>query len=148
LVLLVVAASVNVTIFTGARTNFALGRDFALFNGLYHWDEARGAPSRALLVQGAISLGLVLLGVLNRKGIETVVEYLSPVFWFFFLLLGISLFVLRRRDPDRPRPFSVPLYPVVPLLFCLSSASLLYSSLVYTGAGALVGVGVLLLGLP
>lgn len=148
LVLLVVAASANVTILTGARTNFALGRDFALFNGLYHWDEARGAPSRALLLQGAIALGLVLLGALNRKGIETVIDYLAPVFWFFFLLMGISVFVLRRRDPDRPRPFTVPLYPLTPLLFCLSSASLLYSSLVYTGTGALVGVGVLLLGLP
>lgn len=148
LVLLVVAASINVTIFTGARTNFALGRDFALFRALHHWDEARGAPSRALLVQGAIALGLVLLGALNRKGVETVVEYLSPVFWFFFLLMGLALFMLRRRDPARPRPFSVPFYPVVPLLFCLSSASLLYSSLVYTGAGALFGVGVLLLGLP
>src|SRR5690606_26918792 len=88
------------------------------------------------------------LGALNRKGIETVIDYLAPVFWFFFLLMGISVFVLRRRDPDRPRPFTVPLYPLTPLLFCLSSASLLYSSLVYTGTGALVGVGVLLLGLP
>ncbi|NLC59830.1 MAG: amino acid permease, partial [Gammaproteobacteria bacterium] len=62
------------------------------------------------------------------------------------LLVGISLFVLRRREPHAERPFRVPLYPVLPLLFCLTCAYLLWSSLVHTGAGALVGVGVLAAG--
>jgi amino acid transporter len=76
------------------------------------------------------------------------VEYTAPVFWFFMLLVGISLFVLRRREPDRERPFRVPLYPVTPVLFCLTCAYLLYSSLAYTGRGALVGVAVLAAGVP
>jgi amino acid transporter len=76
------------------------------------------------------------------------VEYTAPVFWFFILLVGLSLFVLRVKDPARERPFRVPLYPVTPILFCLICAYLLYSSLVYTGYGALVGVAVLLLGVP
>ena len=46
----------------------------------------------------------------------------------------------------RPRPFRVPLYPLTPLAFCLTSGYLVYSSLAYTGFGALVGVGVLLAG--
>jgi amino acid transporter len=74
------------------------------------------------------------------------VEYTAPVFWLFFLLTGISLFVLRRRDPGTERPFRVPLYPLTPLVFCASSTYLLYSSLAYTGVGALVGVGVLAVG--
>src|SRR3546814_2078457 len=73
---------------------------------------------------------------------------LSPVFWLFFLLTGIALFVLRIREPGRERPFEVPLYPLTPVLFCLTSAYLLYSSINYTGTGALVGVAVLVLGLP
>ena len=60
--------------------------------------------------------------------------------------MGLGLFVLRRRDPDRPRPFRVPLYPVLPAIFCATSAYLLYSSLAYTGLGALVGVAILGLG--
>jgi amino acid transporter len=75
------------------------------------------------------------------------VEYTAPVFWFFFLLTGVSLLVLRRREPHVARPFRVPLYPLTPLLFCASCAYLLYSSLAYTGAGALVGVAVLATGL-
>ena len=42
-----------------------------------------------------------------------------------------------------PRPFRVPLYPVTPVLFCATCAYLFYSSLAYTGGGALVGLGVL-----
>jgi len=54
--------------------------------------------------------------------------------------------VLRRRDPARPRPFRVPFYPLTPLAFCVTSGYLVYSSLAYTGIGALVGVAVLAAG--
>jgi amino acid transporter len=62
------------------------------------------------------------------------------------LLVGIALFVLRRKEPDVERPFRVPLYPLTPLVFCLTSAYLLYSSLAYTGLGALIGIAVLAVG--
>jgi amino acid transporter len=138
--------SANATIFTGARTNYAMGRDFPLFGVLGRWNPKASAPVNAFAVQGAISLALVVLGLSTRKGFETIVEYTAPVFWFFFLLVGLSLFVLRRKEPNAERPFRVPLYPLMPVVFCLTSAYLLYSSLAYTGVGALVGAGVLLAG--
>lgn len=138
--------SANATIFTGARTNYALGRDFPIFSALGKWDKRADAPINAFIWQAAISLALVLLGVLTRKGFETIVEYTAPVFWFFFLLVGIALFVLRGKEPDAPRSFRVPLYPLTPFLFCLSSLYLLYSSVAYTGWGAFVGVVILLIG--
>jgi amino acid transporter len=138
--------SANATIFTGARTNYALGRDFAVFAPLGKWNASAAAPVNALVVQGLISLALVSLGLITRKGFETIVEYTAPVFWLFFLLVGIALFVLRRKEPNAERPFRVPLYPVTPLIFCMTSAYLLYSSLAYTGLGALVGVAVLFVG--
>lgn len=140
--------SINATIFTGARTNYALGRDFSLFSLLGRWSDRANTPTQALLVQGALSLGLVLLGTIKRKGFETMVDYTAPVFWFFFLLTGLSLIVLRIREAEVPRPFRVPLYPLIPILFCLVCAYLLYSSIAYTGMGALVGVFVVLLGIP
>jgi amino acid transporter len=148
-VLIVIAAltSLNAAIFTGARSAYALGRDFAIARRLGHWDAERRTPVNALVAQGAIALALVVLGATTRKGFETIVEYTAPVFWLFIGLSGVALFVLRRRDPDRPRPFRVPLYPVTPLAFCASSGYLVYSSLAYTGVGALVGVAVLAAGL-
>jgi basic amino acid/polyamine antiporter, APA family len=140
--------SINATIFTGARTNFALGQDVAALRFLGVWQDRQSTPTAAYLFQGAISLALVGLGILTRDGFKTMVDYTAPIFWFFFLLSSISLFVLRVRDPDRPRPFRVPLYPILPLLFCAACGYLLYSSLVFTGTGAIVGVIVVALGIP
>ncbi|KAB8332588.1 amino acid permease [Scytonema tolypothrichoides VB-61278] len=140
--------AVNATIFTGARTNYALGRDFRNFAFLGRWQESTGTPKNALLVQGAISLALVVLGALTRKGFETMVDYTAPVFWLFFLLSGVALLVLRSREPNVPRPFRVPLYPWTPLLFCAICAYLLYSSLIYAGIGGITGVIILLTGIP
>ncbi|HYO73294.1 MAG TPA: APC family permease [Archangium sp.] len=142
-----VLTSSNATILMGSRTHYAMGRDFPLFSSLGRWSARANAPVNALLVQGAISLALVGVGFITRRGFETMVEYTAPVFWFFFLLVGVSLLVLRRREPHVARPFRVPLYPLTPLLFCASCAYLLYSSLAYTGVGALVGVAVLATGL-
>jgi amino acid transporter len=138
--------SANATIFTGARTNYALGKDFKIFSPLGRWNEQASGPVNAFVVQGLIALGLIFLGLFTRSGFETMIEYTAPVFWFFFLLVGIALFILRREEPGVLRPFKVPLYPLTPAIFCLSSAYLLYSSVSYTGLGAFVGIAVLLAG--
>lgn len=138
--------SANATIFTGARTNYALGKDFKIFAGMGKWDHKSSAPVNAFLVQGTVSLALIGLGLFTRSGFEAIIEYTAPVFWFFFLMVGIALFVLRHKEPNIVRPFKVPLYPILPAIFCLSSGYLLYSSLMYTGIGALVGIVVLLTG--
>jgi basic amino acid/polyamine antiporter, APA family len=140
--------SANATVITGARANYALGRDFRLFDFLGRWHERANTPSNALLVQGTIALMLVLAAALAREGFATMVEYTAPVFWLFFFLTGLSLIILRVREPEAERPFRVPLYPLTPLLFCAACAYMLQSSLAYTGAGALAGVAVLLAGLP
>ncbi len=134
--------AINATIFTGARTNYALGRDFALFSFLGRWKEKTNTPANALLLQGAIASVLVFLGALTRQGFVTMVEFTAPIFWLFFLLTGVSLFVLRWREPGIPRPFRVPLYPLIPVLFCGTCLYMIRASIAYTGIGALVGLGV------
>lgn len=139
--------SANASIFTGARTNYSLGRDFRIFSGMGRWNSLKSVPLNAYLIQGLISLGLISLGLFTRSGFETMIEYTAPVFWFFFLMVGLSLFILRRKEPYVERPFRVPFYPITPALFCLTSAYLLYSSVMYSGIGAFLGIGVLLIGL-
>ncbi|HYE29256.1 MAG TPA: amino acid permease [Allosphingosinicella sp.] len=138
--------SANATAFTGARSAFALGRDFPFLAFLGRWRDREGTPGNALLIQGAAALLLVGLGAFARDGFRLAVEYTAPAFWLFFLAVGVALFVLRRREPDAERPFRVPLYPLVPAIFCLTSAYLLFSSLAYTGLGALVGGAVVAAG--
>ncbi len=145
--LIAVAAltSINATIIVGARSNYALGRDWPVFAWLGHWDARADAPRNALIVQAAVALVLVVAGAFAAK-IETMVDYTMPVFWFFIMLVGVGLIVLRVRDPHTPRPFKVPLYPVTPIIFVATCAYLFYSSLAYVRAGAWVGIGVLAIG--
>ncbi len=147
LVSLSALASLNTTIFTGARSNYALGKDFKPLSFLGKWNGERSAPVNSLILQGLIATILIIFGAFTRDGFESMVDFTAPVFWFFFLSTGLSLFVLRRKKPEVKRPFKVPLYPLTPLLFVVFCAYMLYSSLSVTGVGALVGVGVLLTGL-
>jgi APA family basic amino acid/polyamine antiporter len=141
-------STLNATIFTGARVYYALGRDLSALRRLGEWESRGHKPANAILLQSAIALALILFGSLTRDGFEAMVAYTAPVFWFFLLLTGISVFVFRRRNPSRDLPFRVPLYPLTPIVFCLTCAWMLYSSLVYAGWGAVVGVAVLLAGTP
>ncbi|HZN23474.1 MAG TPA: amino acid permease [Burkholderiales bacterium] len=147
-VLIAIAAltSVNGSMIVGARSNYALGRDWPVLGFLGRWHEASGSPRTAMVVQGVIALGLVAFGAIQNAGFKGLVEYSLPVFWGFFLLIGIALFILRAREPNAPRPFRVPGYPVVPAIFVLMCGYLLYSSLAYHRAHALVGLGVLAVG--
>src|SRR5262245_10051121 len=138
--------SANAAVFTGARSAYALGRDFRAFSFLGRWHAGPRTPGNAVLAQGAVALALVLFGASTRHGFETMVAYTAPVFWLFFTLTGVSLIVLRRKEPVVPRPFRVPLYPLTPLLFSVTCAYLFYASLAYAGVGALVGIGVLAVG--
>jgi amino acid transporter len=138
--------SVNGSMIVGARSNYALGRDWPMLGYLGQWHEASGSPRNAMLVQGAIALALVGFGAIQNAGFKGLVEYSLPVFWGFFLLTGIALFVLRAKEPDAPRPFKVPFYPVVPAIFVLMCGYLLHASLTYHRAHALVGLGVLAVG--
>jgi APA family basic amino acid/polyamine antiporter len=138
--------SVNGSIIVGARSNYALGRDWPMLGFLGRWDDASGSPRNALLVQGAIALALVIFGAIQKSGFKGLVEYSLPVFWGFFLLVGVAVFVLRRKEPNTPRPFRVPGYPVVPAIFVLTCAYLLYSSLAYHRTHALWGLAVLAVG--
>ena len=109
----------------------AYGRDWPIVGFMSHWDGRRGAPVRAFLVQAVIALALIALGTWEKAGVQTMVEFTAPVFWFFFFLTGIALFVLRFREPQAPRPFRVPGYPILPLVFVITCGYLLYSSLTY-----------------
>jgi APA family basic amino acid/polyamine antiporter len=170
LVMVSALGAVNGLIFSGVRVYSSLGADHPAFAWLGTWSRRRGAPLGALVTQAVICLGLIgLVGTAagqtlagwaltavglkplahdGRGGFDMLLTYTAPVFWLFFLLTGLSLFVLRERDADRPRPFRVPFYPYLPLVFCATCLYMLYSSADYAGAHTAVGGLLLLAGLP
>ena len=123
--------SINATMFVGARTNFAVGSDWKALRKLGQWQLDIGSPKQALTLQALISMGLIALGTQEADGFSAMVEFTAPVFWGFLFLVGLALLWLRKTDPSTPRPFKVPLYPVLPLIFCAACAWLTYSSVTY-----------------
>ena len=123
--------SINATMIVGARTNYAMGRDWPALRFMGGWHAERGTPRMAMLVQGAIALALIGFGALRKDGFETMVNFTTPVFWTFLFLVGIALFRLRAKDPGADRPFRVPFYPITPIVFCGAAAFLVYSSIKY-----------------
>ena len=139
--------SMNAILIAGARTTYAAARDTGGLGALGEWHVARGTPARALVALAAVTLVLVALGTWTRSGFSTMVDFLSPVYWFFLTLSGAAVIVLRRRFPDVPRPFRVPFYPWLPLAFIATSAYMAYASVAFVHVGTIAGVAVLAAGL-
>ena len=123
--------SINATMIVGARTNFAVGRDWNALRQLGQWQLQVGSPRKALWMQAIISIALILLGTQEADGFSAMVEFTAPVFWGFLFLVGLSVIWLRQTDGQTDRPFKVPLYPLLPLIYCSACAWLTYSSITY-----------------
>ena len=89
------------------------------------------SPNQTLPLRALIRIGLIALGTQEADGFSAMVEFTAPVFWGFLFMVGLALLWLRQTDPHTTRPFKVPLYPVLPLIFCAVCAWLTYSSVTY-----------------
>jgi amino acid transporter len=140
--------SINATMIVGARTNYAMGRDWPALRFMGGWHAERGTPVTALLVQAAIALALIVFGAFQQDGFNAMVEFTAPVFWFFILLTAVAVIVLRGREGQVPRPFKVPFYPITPILFAVVCGYLFYSSVTYAASqnAVHVSLGVMAVG--
>ena len=125
-----VLTTINAAIFTGARTSWALGRDFRPLRFLGDWRATGSTPANALILQGVITLVLVGAGAATPDGFNAMVAYTAPVFWLFMYLVATSLFLIRDRAKERPA-VSVPWYPHIPFVFSVSCLYMLYSAIDY-----------------
>ena len=68
--------------------------------------------------------------------------------WILYLMTAVSVFVLRRKRPDLPRPYHVIGYPLVPVLFSAVAVLLLASTFHTRPRESLMGLGLMALGIP
>ena len=171
LVMISALGAINGMIFAGARVYATVGEDHRAFALLGRWNTKAAVPAAAIIAQACIAISFVFAvgttagraiidGCLTTIGLaalpwqeyfggfETLVTGTAPVFWIFFLLTGLSVFVLRIKDGSRIRPFRIPLYPIPPIIFSLTCIYMLWSSLLYARTLALLGAVPLLVGLP
>ena len=136
--------TLNGTIMSGARIPFAAARDGLFFPRFATVHPRFKSPSVSLVIQGLLST--VLLLALGR--FQQLFELAVFSEWLFYMLTATTVFVYRRKHPEMARPYRVWGYPVLPAVFVLSAAVVLYSSYRGNLRGSLIGTGLILLGLP
>jgi APA family basic amino acid/polyamine antiporter len=136
--------TLNGTIMSGARVPFAVARDGYFFQALADVHPNFHTPSVALLVQAVLSIILLLLGGSFRQFFSLAIF----AEWLFYMIAGSTVFVFRHRQPDAPRPYKVSGYPVVPSLFVLAAAVLLYYTFTDNLRNSALGCVVILAGVP
>jgi len=134
---------VNGLVLAGARVVYAMARDGLFFPSGAAIHPVYRTPSRALVIQGVVAGLLTLTG--TYSDLLTLTAFSSLL---FNTLTVVGLFVLRRREPDLPRPYHAWGYPVLPSLYVV--VSLFFLFFILKGDPRNSGLGLLLtaLGLP
>jgi APA family basic amino acid/polyamine antiporter len=135
--------TLHTSILTGARVPYAMSRDRLFFQSLSRISPRTHIPTGALLMQGLWSSVLALSG-----SFDALTDYAIFGLWIFYGLTTASVFVFRRQMPHAERPYRAWGYPIVPALFLIATAWLLVNTLWATPVQALVGLGLIALGLP
>jgi APA family basic amino acid/polyamine antiporter len=112
IVMLSTFGATNAVILTSARVYYQMGEDGVAPSFLGRAHPSYHTPAPSLVVQALWSILLLFSGTF-----DTLTDTLVFVSWFFYIANAFAVIILRRREPDAPRPFRVPGYPLIPALF-------------------------------
>src|SRR6202140_2401368 len=136
--------TLNGSIMSGARVPFAMARDGYFFKSIAEVHPRFRTPSIAIIVQCGLAVILLLLGGSFRQFFSLAIF----AEWLFYMVTGSTVFVFRRREPLAERPYRVWGYPVIPALFIVVSAALLYYTFTDNLKSSVAGCLVILAGIP
>jgi APA family basic amino acid/polyamine antiporter len=136
-------AALNGSILSGSRVPYAAAREGYFFRAVGRVDPVHRTPGISIVLLSLWSCLLVLTG--KYDDLFNLVIFAS---WILYGMTAASVLVLRAKRPDLERPYRTIGYPVVPLLFVLGSAILVFSTFFHSRRESLMGVGLMVLGLP
>jgi APA family basic amino acid/polyamine antiporter len=143
LLVMSVIATLHVTVLTNSRVIYAYAKDGLFFPWLARVSAGARVPVNAVLAISALAAVLVLLGTFDSLSDMQIFTG-----WLFYALTGISMFALRRKEPDAERPYKVTGYPIVPAVFVATAVWLLAEVVVAAPVRSLIGLGIIGLALP
>jgi APA family basic amino acid/polyamine antiporter len=143
LILVSILGCLNGLILTGPRVYYAMARDGIFPRVFSRISERYRTPMIALIVQGVWTA--VLAASSSYQQLFTDVIFTA---WIFNGLAVAAVLVLRRTQPQLDRPFRVPGYPWMPVIFCTAVIGLVFSNIVSRPAGALLGITLIAAGIP
>ncbi len=132
----------NGIVFTAARIPYAMARDGQFFRWAALISPKYDVPVTSLLVQGVWCSILVLWGTYIELA-----TYVVFVGFLFYAMSALAVIVLRRREPDLPRPYRTWGYPVTPIVFILFAVYLVINTIREQPLDSARGAGLLGLGL-
>ena len=135
--------AISANVLSAPRVMFAMGRDGVLFPQLADVHERYGTPATAIWALAIWSGVLTLTG-----GYEHLITMSGFVTWIFFTMVVLSVIVLRGKHPEWDRPYRVTGYPFTVIVFVLVSSAFVVNTLVGSARSSLMGLGLLLLGVP
>lgn len=141
IVIVAVLGSLAAIVMSAPRVYFAMAKDGLFIPAAAKLHPRFETPARAIIIQATLASMLVLLGTFN-----TIISYFIFVVVAFIGLTVVTLFVFRRRKLDVP--YRTPGYPATPIIFLLLTALILFLIGGRNPKEALLGVGVVLLGVP
>ncbi len=136
--------TLNGTTMSGARVPFAVARDGYFFSALAKVHPRFHTPSTAIIVQAILAIVLLLVGG-NFRQLFTLTIFAE---WLFYMIAASTIFVFRQRKSEAPVPYRMWGYPVLPALFVLASAMLLYWTFTGNLLNSAAGLLVILAGIP
>ena len=136
-------AALNGSILSGSRIPFALARDGYFFRSFAKVHPRYRTPGVSILGLSAWGSVLVLSG--RYEQLYTMVIF---AIWILYAMNIAAVIVLRRKRPELPRPYRVPGYPWVPVVFVVTAIALLISTLLESPRESLLGLGLIMVGLP
>ena len=142
-ILVSIFSAANGLALTGPRMYFAMARDGVFFRSLAEVHPRFGTPALAVAASAVWAAVLALSGTF-----EQLFTYVVFASWIFAALAAGSLFVLRRRRPDLPRPFRVPGYPWTPALFIAASGAVVVNTVIARPVQAVIGLCIVATGGP
>jgi len=142
-VLVSVFGCISATVISGPRVFYAMAKDGLFFKRLARIHPRFRTPAQAIIWQAVWSGVLCLSGTYTR--LYTFVVFAAVL---FYALAGASVLVLRRKHPDRPRPYRTWGYPWTPLVYVGVCAIVLINTLITQPRESGIGLGILALGLP
>jgi APA family basic amino acid/polyamine antiporter len=136
-------AALNGSILSGSRVPYAMARDHRFFSAAARVHPQYCTPGVSILALSGWSAVVVLSG--RYEQLYTYVIFAS---WILYGMTAAAVIVLRRKRPDLPRPYRTLAYPVLPVLFVVAAILLVLSTLLDSPRESLLGLGLIILGLP